>query len=283
MLPGQPSRTLLGAAIRRGQHQLLDVPLILHDPVVLKLVPEAADLNALSEMGDDQDIVAILHRALMAMRARFTEDCLAQAAERGARQYVMIGAGLDTFPWRQPDFARKMQIFAVDHPVSLIWTQRRLRERGMVKPPNLIHVPVDLENQRIGEQLDACGFQRGLVSLCSALGVIHYLNSETVDSLLQFVMTLRSGSEIVLSFVTPKEELDGHDLEAFGRGVARTDGLGEPWKYRSNPADFVSRLHKSGLRKVFHLTPELAQQIYFKDRQDKLRAPRWEQLVTATI
>jgi methyltransferase (TIGR00027 family) len=209
---------------------------------------------------------------------------LAQAANRGACQYVIVGAGLDTFPWRQPAFARSMKIFAVDHPASLRWTQHRLRERGMIKPPNLIHVPVDLESQSLGEQLVAFGLDRELVTFCSVLGVVHYLDPESVHSLLRFAATLKPKSEIVLSFVVFDEELSGSDLDASVRGVARTEGLGEPWKFRQRPRDFVNQLHELGFGHVFHLTPELAQERYFSGRRhDSLRAPRWEQLVAATV
>jgi methyltransferase (TIGR00027 family) len=283
MLPGAPSRTLLGSAIRRGQHQLLDSPIIFRDPVVLQLVPEAHDPDALPELGRHDDIVPKLHRALMALRARFAEDCLARAAERGARQYAIIGSGLDTFPWRQPVFAREMRIFAVDHPASLIWTHRRLRERGLIKPPNLIHVPADLECPGLADQLDACGFERTSVSFCSILGVIPYLSLKAVDSLLQFAATLAPESEIILSFITLEDELTGPDLDAVVRGSARTERLGEPWKFREKPADILDRLHGAGFRRSFHLTPEMAQERYFQNREDGLRAPFWEQMVAVTV
>jgi methyltransferase (TIGR00027 family) len=154
MLPGQASQTLLIASIMRARHQLLDAPVILKDSVVLNLVPEARDPSVLSEFGDAGQPVPILLRSLFAMRSRFTEE----AAARGIRQYVMFGAGLDTFAWRQPDFARDMQIFAVDHPASFIQTNRVFREHGFTKPPNLIRVPLDLEQKRINEYLAACGF-----------------------------------------------------------------------------------------------------------------------------
>src|SRR5688572_4904023 len=104
MLPGQPSQTLLGAAIRRAQHQLFDAPLILRDPVAVRLVPEAGQPGILCEFGASSEQIPTLFRAMFAMRSRFAEDRLAEAARRGVRQYVMIGAGLDTFAWRQPDF-----------------------------------------------------------------------------------------------------------------------------------------------------------------------------------
>jgi methyltransferase (TIGR00027 family) len=283
MLPGQPSQTLLGSAIRRAQHQLLDAPVILDDPVVVDLVPEAHDPGILAEFGGSGDLIPTLFRALFAMRSRFAEDRLAEAAARGVRQYVMIGAGLDTFPWRQPGFARHMHIFAVDHPASLIWTHRRLRERGIAKPPNLTHVPVDLAERRLGEQLAACGFDIGTPTFCSMLGVTQYLDWETVDAVLRFVASLKPESEIVLSLVPPDNELDGDDLDVVSRSVVRTTRLGEPWKCRLRPRDLVAELRRIGFGDVFHLTPELAQARYFAGRQDRLRAPNWEQLIAAIV
>src|SRR3954464_4007435 len=147
MLPGQPSRTMLRSAIRRAAHQILDNPLILVDPIVVDLVPEASEAAIRDTLDEPGAPDAKLFRCMFAMRSRFAEDRLAEAAARGVRQYVMVGAGLDTFPWRQPGFARDMRIFAADHPASLIWTQRRLREHGVCKPANLTHVPVDLEEK----------------------------------------------------------------------------------------------------------------------------------------
>ena len=102
MMAGQPSRTLLGAAIRRAEHQVMDKPLIFEDPVILGLVPEVADATAIAEFRSLGEPVLTLLRSLFAMRSRFAEDRLAEAARRGVLQYVMVGAGLDTFPWRQP-------------------------------------------------------------------------------------------------------------------------------------------------------------------------------------
>ena len=109
-------------------------------------------------MGDPSETLPTLLRALMAMRSRFAEIVWSGAAARGVGQYVIIGAGLDTFPWRQPSFAAVLRIFAVDHPASLSWVQQRLRDRRLGRPGNLVHVPADLEQQMLSEQLEACGF-----------------------------------------------------------------------------------------------------------------------------
>jgi methyltransferase (TIGR00027 family) len=284
MLPGQPSQTLLVSAIRRAQHQLLDVPVILHDPVVVDLVPEAREPGILAEYGSSNERVPMLFRAMFAMRSRFAEDRLAEAAARGVRQYVMIGAGLDTFPWRQPGFARDMHIFAADHPASLVWTHQRLREHGVVKPPNLTHVPVDLEEKRLDEQLAACGFDRDTPSFCSMLGVTQYLDRDAVDALLSFAASLKSGSEIVFSFVPPDDELKADEMDVGVRSATRTTRLGEPWKCRPRPSDLVAVLNQLGFSDVFHFTPELAQARYFAGRQDGLRAPKWgEHLIAAIV
>jgi methyltransferase (TIGR00027 family) len=145
MLSGQPSRTLLRAAIRQAAHQLLDEPRIFEDPVVVGLVPEASEPGILATLDDQGAPDSKLFRILFAVRNRFAEDRLAAAAGRGVRQYVMIAAGLDTFPWRQAAFARDMQIFAADFPASLEWTRQRFGERGLVTPANLTFVPLDLE------------------------------------------------------------------------------------------------------------------------------------------
>lgn len=278
-----PSRTLLRSAIRRAAHQLLDSPLIFDDPVVVRLVPEASEQAILAMLDDHGAPDSKLFRILFAVRNRFAEDRLAQAALRGVRQYVMIGAGLDTFPWRQPDFAKDMQIFAADLPASLEWSRQRFRERGLATPPNLTFVPVDLEERRLGEQLAACGFDQRLASFCSALGLTQFLSSEAIDAMLGFVSSLPKNSEIAFSFVPPNDELDGDDLSGAVHSDARTRALGEPWRSRLRRHELVERIARLGFGDVFHLAPELAQQRYFANRPDMPRPPRWEQLIAAIV
>ncbi len=283
MLPGQASQTLLIASIMRARHQLFDAPLIFDDPVVLNLVPEARDPDVLNDLGDPKGPMATLLRSMLAVRSKFAEDRLAQAAGRGIRQYVIFGAGLDTFPWRQPNFAKDLQIFAVDHPASLVQTNRIFRERGFARPSNLVRVPLDFEQKRIGEQLAACDFDRDAASFCSALGVLLYLEDEIVDEILRFIMSLRPSSEIVFSFFPPDDELDGLDLEVARRIGAKFAAMGEPWKSRVGPRAIVKRLLALGFGEVFHLSPELAQAQYFSARSGKSTAPHFEQMIAATV
>src|SRR5262245_46907877 len=113
MLADQPSRTMIHTAMRRAAHQLLDRPRIFEDPVAVGLVPEASEDTVLGAVDEHRAPLPTLLRALFAFRSRFAEDRLAEAANRGVRQYVVVGAGLDTFAWRQPAFAQNMRIFYV--------------------------------------------------------------------------------------------------------------------------------------------------------------------------
>jgi methyltransferase (TIGR00027 family) len=283
MLPGQASQTLSVASIMRARHQLFDAPLIFDDPVVLKLVPEAEDPDVLKDLGDSTGPMARSLRSMLAVRSRFAEDRLAEAVTRGIRQYVIFGAGLDTFPWRQPNFAKNLQIFAADHPASLVQTNRIFRERGFIRPPNLVRVPLDFEQRHIGEQLAACDFDRNAASFCSALGVLLYLEDEIVDDVLRFITSLQPSSEIVFSFFPPDDELDGLDLEIARRIGAKFAAIGEPWKSRVGPRAMVKRLSALGFGEILHLSPELAQVQYFSARSDKLAAPYFEQMIAAVV
>jgi methyltransferase (TIGR00027 family) len=283
MQPGQPSRTMLRSAIRRAAHQLLDTPLIFNDPIVVGLVPEASEPSIRDTLDEAGAPEAKLFRCMFAMRSRFAEDRLAQAAARGARQYVMVGSGLDTFPWRQPDFAKVMQIFAADHPASLAWTQARLREHGLSRPSNLTYVPADLEERRLGKQLIARGFECETMSFFSILGVMQYLDTQTIDGLFSLAARLPKNSELVFSFAPPDEQSDAENrtgLISFGR---RPAALGEPWKSRLRPGDLVTRLADLGFSDIFHLTPELARQRYFADQQEIREPPRWDHLIAAIV
>lgn len=282
MTPGQPSKTMLRTATLRAAHQLLDKPLILNDPIAVGLVPEASEQAMLAALLDnDHDQTAL--RSLFALRSRFAEDRLAEAVARNVRQYVIVGAGLDTFPWRQPDYARDMKIFVADHVATLAWTQVRFWERGLPKPANLTFVPVDLEECRLAESLVEFRFASDTPSLCSVLGVMQYLDRQAIDAVLGYASSLKVGSEIVFSFSPPEDDLHGDDVRMAVGAAKRVATLGEPWKTRLRSRELVERLTHLGFSDVFHLTPKLAQQRYFAGREDGLRTPGFEQIVCAIV
>lgn len=273
------SRTMLRTAALRAAHQLLDNPPIFKDPVVIHLVPEAFLDEVAASLGED----GVRLRTLLALRSRFAEDLLARAAARNISQYVMIGAGLDTFPWRQPDYALKMRLFSADHPNSIAWTRAWFQERGLGEPPNLVMVPVDLEDGQIRDCLVASGFDPRIPAFFSALGVIQYLTRAAVNSLLAFVASLASGSEIVLSFVPTADDLSEEDALFASRAVQRVATVGEPWRTRLRTRDLAQQLGAFGFSEVFHLTPQSAYARYFAGRHDGLRIPGFEQMICGTV
>lgn len=283
MLPEQPSRTLLPPAIRRAAHQLLDSPLIFDDPVAVGLVPEAEAESIRADLSSHETMDSILLRSLFALRSRFTEDRLAAAAARSVRQYVMVGAGLETFPWRQPPFAKDMRIFMADHISSLVWTQTKFWERGLPKPANAFFVPLDIEQHQIAERLTEAGFDTHRPAFFSALGVTQYVERGATERLMKFVASLGAGSEIVLSYVPDEKELDETDRDFARHSAQRAGDLGEEWKTCFVSSELVMRLETTGFSRITHLTPADAQLIYFAGRHDKLRAPSWEQLVAAIV
>jgi methyltransferase (TIGR00027 family) len=283
MLPGQPSQTMIRTAIRRAAHQLLDSPRIFEDPLAAGLIPETSERAILDAADDHLSPLPTLFRSMFALRSRFSEDRLAEAAARGVCQYVILGAGLDTFPWRQPDFALRLRIFYVDHPSSLASTISCVRARGLITPPNVSLVAVDFEAGQLAERLTESGFVYEAGTFCSLLGVTQYLSREALESLFAFAASLPAQSEIVFSFVPPDDELAENDLTVTAYSGALAETLGEPWKTRLRPSEAFSILTCLGFGEVFHLTPKRAHQRYFAGRRDALRTSGCEQLMAATL
>jgi methyltransferase (TIGR00027 family) len=283
MLPGRASQTMLRTALRRAEHQLLDHPRIFEDPIAVGFVPEGSEQTILAAADELRAPTQKLLRLLFALRSRFAEDRLARAAARGACQYLIVGAGLDTFPWRQPKFGIDLRIFWVDHPASLTWSTAYFRERGLTVPANVSFVAADLEERHLAERLAKSGFDCRAVTFCSALGVTQYLGRDAVESLLRFAASWPIASEIVCTFSPPDDTLDGDDLAAAHERVPVAARSGEPWKTRLTVPHIFGLLAICGFAEVFHLTRRRAQQQYFGGRGDTPHVPQLEQLFAATI
>ena len=206
------------------------------------LVPEASREAILREEPKYRTPILSVRRAGVVLRSRFAEDRLAAAAARGVRQYIIAAAGLDTFPWRQPGFAREMRIFVTDLPESLAVLQDCVRRRGLPQPANLAYVPIDLEHKELLEPLVAAGFDPQLPTFCSALGIIQFLTLDAVDALLTFAARRAKGSEIVFSFTPPDDELDERERRGVRESQLRTQGYGEPWLTRLRPSQLTAHL-----------------------------------------
>jgi methyltransferase (TIGR00027 family) len=279
----KPSRTSDIPAIMRAVHQTYDdEPKILADPIVPKLVDiESLDANWLAPMLGHP--FARQWRAGFLIRSRYAEDCLAEAVARGLAQYLILGAGLDTFSYRQPAWAHAVDIFEVDHPATQGFKRERLAKSSIAPPGNLTFVPIDFETTSLKQVLRGTRFAFDKVTFCSWLDVTQYLTAAAIEATLAFVLMLPHGSEIVFSFILPQDALSWIEADAVALAAAKSEEVGEPWLSRFQPADLVLQLRRSGFSDVAHLTPEQAYERYLKNRRDGLTARRGEQLMRAIV
>jgi methyltransferase (TIGR00027 family) len=282
MAPSQRSRTIEIPAIMRALHQTIDDdPKILTDPIAIRLIDADDDRQWLAPLLDHP--FAKQWRAGFALRARYAEDCLAERVQPGTHQYVILGAGLDTFAYRQPPWGASLRIFEVDQPATQQWKRDRLQAANIAIPSNLTFVPIDFERASIPEALRATDFAFDAATLCSWMGVTQYLTRDALDATFRFVLSLPPSSEIVFSFILPQEALSGVEAEALVIAAQRAAEVGEPWLTRLCGDELAVRLRSMGFSHTIHLTPAQARERYFGNRRDGLKERRGEQLMRAIV
>jgi methyltransferase (TIGR00027 family) len=199
------------------------------------------------------------------------------------RQYVILGAGLDTFPYRNPFPASTFRHIEVDHPATQSWKRARLREAGIAVPDSLTFAPVDFERQTLLEGLRLAGFQPKEPAFFSLLGVVIYLTKDALRETLTTIASLASGSEIVFDYSIPSSALS--DQERSGREILaqRAAAIGEPWITYFEPDLLKDKLLRLGFRRVGDFGPDEANERYFKDRADGLRVSGGSRLMKAGL
>src|ERR1700722_1207201 len=278
------SGTAMSVAEVRPAHQLIDdEPRILNDPVALQLIGQEAieAIQGNASLRSNTRFAAF--RAHIVMRNRYAEDCLSAAVERGVSQYVLLGAGYDTFAYRQPPWAAGLQIFEVDHPVTQAAKRELLASCGVAVPANLSFAPVNFESESLREGLARAGFDFSKATFFSCLGVLVYLDEKSVEELFRFAGAMRPGSEIVFTFSQPDVALDAGELEVRAKINATVSEMGEPWRSYFEPERLRELLLRSGFSEVSFLSPEEAEERYFRGRTDALRAPRKMRLGRARV
>ncbi|WP_441247185.1 class I SAM-dependent methyltransferase [Kitasatospora sp. McL0602] len=253
MQTGQPSRTAWAVARHRAVHQLVEAGRVFTDPLAVRLL--GVDPAELAEEAGQQPERRPM-RLFLAARSRFAEDCLAAAYADGTRQLVVLGAGLDTFAYRNPHAEGGLRVFEVDHPASQEWKRRRLAEAGIVAPGSLTYVPVDFETATLAEELAAAGFDRDRPSFFSWLGVVPYLSRDAVLATLRFVGALPGGARIVLDYGDPPENLPPERRADHEARALRVAALGEPWLTYFAPEELAAELAALGLTVLNDLGPD---------------------------
>ena len=277
MEANQPSRTAEGAAALRAVHQILDQPPVFEDPLAIRILgADDGPLDAVLDRYDTAEMRPL--RASIAVRSRYAEDALAAAVARGVRQYVLLGAGLDTFAYRNPHAGERLHVFEVDHPATQAWKRARLQRVGIPIPDLLTFVPIDFERETLPAALGRSGFDAGAPAFFSWLGVTVYLTREAVLDTLRFVATLAPGSEIAFTYVARPSS--GHTRSALG---ARAQALGEPWQTFFDPSALERDLRGLGFREVEDVAPSEANLRYLDDRADQLRVGTFGHLMRAQV
>jgi methyltransferase (TIGR00027 family) len=267
MQEGTFSRTAERVAIRRAAHQLLDHPQVLEDPLALRIIGAEAEA-ALRSNPKEHHAFSRAFRAFMAARSRFAEDELACAFAHGVRQYVVLGAGLDTFAYRNPHAG--LRVFEVDHPATQDWKRHQLHAAGIAIPPSLTFVPVDFERQTLAERLTQSGFQADEPAFFSWLGVTPYLTREACMVTLALIANMPGGSGVVFDFAVDRDLLNPGQRIAFDALSKRVARYGEPFQLFFDPAKLQQELKSLGFKRTEFLQGKELNARYFEDRKDGL-------------
>jgi methyltransferase (TIGR00027 family) len=222
-------------------------------------------------------------RAFVAARSRYAEDELALGVRRGIRQYVILGAGLDTFAYRNPHPEDVLHVFEVDHPATQTWKRARLDEIGIAPPVHLTFAPVDFETQTLEEGLRAAGYDPGESTFFSWLGVTEYLTSDAVTATLRFIATASAGSGVVFDYMISPSLLNSVQRSHFDALARRVAWAEEPWQAFFDPELLTTDLRGMGFRFVKDQGPEEINARYFKNRKDELRVGSLSHLMNARV
>jgi methyltransferase (TIGR00027 family) len=280
---GSPSRTAILSAIHRAAHLLIDdPPKIFVDPFARTFAGFSSDDELLATIDKYAFADFAAHRAWFALRSRYTEDQLAAAVASGTAQYVILGAGLDSFAYRRPAALLGLRIFEVDHPSSQAWKRARLSELGMEAPPTLHYVPIDFERETLTAGLNAGGIDRNAKTFFSWLGVIQYLTSDAILKALQEIASITTaGSEIVATFVVPGFILNQAESELFASLSERAASIGEPWLTLLEPSQMIALMEQAGFGNVCCFGPDDMARIY--PSSDALRMPGYLRLIKGCV
>ena len=246
-----PSRTALGAAMHRAAHQKIEGGATFADPYALKIIGSEAR-HRLDEWAAVEQRRRM--RLFIAARHRFADQKLALAIERGTRQVVIVGAGLDTTALRGADDVENIRYFEVDHPATQAWKQERLAEEGIDPPGALTFAPVDFERQSLGEGLAAAGFDAALPAIFIWLGVVPYLTEAAIFATLGFIASV-PGAEVVFDYANPPDQLGEKLQQAQAERAAHVAAIGEPWLSYFDSAELKMRLRALGAVEVEDLGP----------------------------
>jgi methyltransferase (TIGR00027 family) len=270
MQEGQGSRTADRVAERRAAHQVRDRPLVFDDPLAMRVIrPEVAQQLRENATAREVSIAGPYLRAFFAMRSRFAEDELASAVERGVTQYVVLGAGFDTFAYRNP--FPNIRVFEVDHPDTQGVKRQRLATAGITIPQSLTYVSIDFTVTALRDALHAAGFDAAAPAFFSWLGVVPYLERPAIESTFRFIASLPAPTAVVFDYAVPPATLSWGGRMIYRAMAKRVAAVGEPWKTFFDPDDLLRVLHEDGFAIAEDFDGDALNRRYFNGRDDGLK------------
>jgi methyltransferase (TIGR00027 family) len=275
-----PESSAERVALWRALHVLVDAPPhVLEDEVGLQLAAPAEGWRSRPDM--DPGFTAGFRAAIVA-RARFIEDLVIDEAAHGVTQYVILGAGLDTFAQRRPEIASRMHVFEVDPPGPQAWKRKRLIELGYGVPDWLRLVPVNFEESaNWWERVVSAGFDPTRPAVVVSTGVSMYITREATAATLRQVATLAPGSTLVLSFLLPIDLLDPEDRPGLQMSEAGARASGTPFISFYAPEEMLAMAREAGFKHAQHVAGTSHRDRYFAGRSDGLRPSSGEDLLVA--
>jgi methyltransferase (TIGR00027 family) len=279
MLTGRASRTALRVAIRRAAHQVADQPLILDDPIAVRLIGP----------GYARDLERAMHpvardfRLYMCVRSRYAEDRLALAVSQGVPQFVVLGAGLDTFAYRNP--FPSLRVFEVDFPATQEWKRQLLAEATIPQPDNLTFVALDFEHRTLTEGLADAGFDLNAPAFFSWLGVVPYLTLDAFRATIAAIAQMPAGTGVSFDYALPPETLSPQRRKVFDALQERVTAAGEPLRLFFTAEQLERELDTAGFKRIEQFDTERMNNAYFRNRADglKLSLARVGMLATAWV
>jgi len=251
MIEGEPSRTAMRAATHRAVHQLVEAGAVFADPLAVKL---------LGVPPEDLMAEAALHpaharmRFFICARSRLAETWLAEAVHGGLDQLVVLGAGLDSFAYRNP-FGARLAVFEVDHPATQAWKRQRLAAAGIGVPASLRYVGVDFERDALRDRLAQAGYDPARAGFFIWLGVVPYLTRDAIGATLRCIAALPGGAHVVLDYAEPPETLPAEQRTYMAQRAAQVAAIGEAWISYFEPENLAAWLHEIGFAAVEDLDP----------------------------
>ncbi len=277
----EPDNTAVRTALWRAMHVQIDSsPHIIEDEIGFKLVAPADGWRKRPDM--DANFTKRL-RASMVARARFVEDLIIEENKRGIDQYVILGAGLDTFAQRRQDVASTLQVFEIDQPDTQTWKQQRLVELGYGVPSWLHFVSVDFEISSWWEQLLDAGFDTSKSAVVACTGVSLYLTKDAIFTTLRQIATLAPGSKLAMAFYLPLNLLEEEDKFLQQIAEKGAQAAGTPFISFYTPNEILTVAREAGFATIETISASDLAKRYFVGRTDNISPASGEEFLVATV